>query len=70
MRTLSQTPWDFATRPTVYRIGVPLRDDGRVPLVSIWIGAALTAFKSCSREAAREFGRNCEFFEFHSSPRN
>jgi hypothetical protein len=46
MRTLTDSFWDFATRPTLYRIWVPLHDDGEVPLVSIWIDPALTAFQS------------------------
>ena len=52
MRTLTDTFWDFATRPTLYRIWVPLHGDGGVPLVSIWIDPALAAFKSCAREAS------------------
>jgi hypothetical protein len=52
MRTVTCTSWDFAIRPTLYRIWVPLRDDGAVPLVSIWIDPTLAAFKPCAREAS------------------
>jgi hypothetical protein len=51
VRTLPDTFWDFATRPTLYRIWVPLQDDGGVHLVSIWIYSALTAFQSSARVA-------------------
>ena len=51
MRTLPDTFWDFATRPTLYQIWVPLQDDGGVHLVSIWIDPALTAFQSSGRVA-------------------
>jgi hypothetical protein len=46
MRTFTDTSWDFATRPSLYRVWVPLHDDGKAPLVSIWIDPALTAFIS------------------------
>jgi hypothetical protein len=46
IRTLTDTFRDSATRPTLYRIWVPLHDGGEVPLVSIWIDPALTAFQS------------------------
>ena len=46
MRTLTEISWDIAKRPILYRIWVPLHDDGEVPLVSIWIDPALTAFQS------------------------
>jgi hypothetical protein len=49
MRTLTDTFRDFATRPTLYRIWIPLHNDGRAPLVSIWIDSALTGFQSCAR---------------------
>jgi hypothetical protein len=51
MHTLIDTSWDFASRPTLYQVWVPLHDDGRVPLVSIWIDPALTAFQSSARLA-------------------
>ena len=49
MRTLTETSSDLAKRPTLYRIWVPLHDDEEVPLASIWIDPALTAFESCAR---------------------
>jgi|HubBroStandDraft_2_1064218.scaffolds.fasta_scaffold195191_2 hypothetical protein len=52
MRTLADTFWSFATRTTLYRIWAPLHDDGGVPLFSIWIDPALTAFQACARMAA------------------
>jgi hypothetical protein len=36
---------NFTVRPGLYRVWVPLRDDGRVPLVSIWIDSTMTAFE-------------------------
>jgi hypothetical protein len=44
MRTATDTSWDFATRPSLYQVWVPLHDDGKAPLVSIWIDPALTKF--------------------------
>jgi hypothetical protein len=35
----------FINRTGLYRVWVPLRDDGKGPLVSIWIDPALTAFE-------------------------
>jgi hypothetical protein len=32
-------------RSGLYRVWVPLRDDGRVPLVSIWIDSTMAAFE-------------------------
>lgn len=34
----------------LYRVWVPLRDDGKGPLISIWIDPAMTAFKPDARE--------------------
>ena len=44
MRTLTDSSWDFAARPSLYRAWVPLHDDWKARLVSIWIDPALTAF--------------------------
>lgn len=40
----------FANRAGLYRIWVPLHDDGKAPLVSIWIDPKMTAFKSQAQE--------------------
>jgi hypothetical protein len=50
MRTITDTSWDFATRSSLYHVWVPLHDDGKAPLVSIWIDPALTAFRSLRQE--------------------
>ena len=33
------------TRTGLYRVWVPLHDDGRAPLISIWIDPTMTAFE-------------------------
>lgn len=33
------------TRTGLYRVWVPLHDDGRAPLISIWINPTMTAFE-------------------------
>jgi hypothetical protein len=35
----------FTARSGLYRVWVPLHDDGRPPLISIWIDPAMTAFE-------------------------
>ena len=40
----------FINRASLYRVWVPLRDDGRGPLISIWIDPAMTAFEPDARE--------------------
>ena len=40
----------FINRTGLYRVWVPLRDDGKGPLISIWIDPAVTAFESDARE--------------------
>lgn len=35
----------LTARRALYRVWVPLRDDGRVPLVSIWIDSTMTTFE-------------------------
>jgi hypothetical protein len=49
MRTLTDTFSGFATHPTLYRIWIPLHNNGRAPLVSIWIDPALRGSQSCAR---------------------
>jgi hypothetical protein len=52
----------LTTRSSLYRVWVPLHDDGKVPLVSIWIDPALHAFKSCAQEAACGFDPHADSF--------
>jgi len=35
----------FTTRPGLYRVWVPLHNDGKVPLISIWIDPTIAALK-------------------------
>ena len=35
----------FTARPRLYRVWVPLHDDGKAPLISIWIDPSLRAFE-------------------------
>lgn len=41
----------FAACPGLYRVWVPLRDDGSTPLVSIWIDSTMTAFETRPHQA-------------------
>ena len=34
-----------AARPGLHRVWMPLHDDGRAPLISIWIDPTMTAFE-------------------------
>jgi hypothetical protein len=45
MRNLTNNCRNIATRPSLYCVWVPLHDDGRAPLVAIWIDPAMTAFE-------------------------
>jgi hypothetical protein len=40
----------FINRTGLYRVWVPLRDDGKGPLISIWIDPAMTAFEPDAQE--------------------
>lgn len=40
----------FINRTGLYRVWVPLRDDGKGPLIAIWIDPAVTAFEPEARE--------------------
>jgi hypothetical protein len=40
----------FINHTGLYRVWVPLRDDGKGPLISIWIDPATTAFELDARE--------------------
>jgi hypothetical protein len=41
---------NFATFSGLYRVWVPLRDDGKSTLISIWIDPSLQAFESRAEE--------------------
>jgi hypothetical protein len=41
---------NFTGRPGLYRVWVPLRDDGKAPLISIWIDPRMTAFEKQSHD--------------------
>jgi hypothetical protein len=45
---------NFTTRPGLYRVWVPLRDDGKAPLISIWIDPMMTAFEPGPRHECGE----------------
>jgi hypothetical protein len=47
----------FAAYSGLYRVWVPLRDDGKSPLISIWIDPSLCAFESCSEEKGTNVAR-------------
>ena len=36
---------NFTTRTGLYRVWVPLNDDGRAPLISIWIDPTMSGFR-------------------------
>lgn len=40
----------FTNRTGLYRVWVSLHDDGKAPLVSIWIDSKMTAFEAQTRE--------------------
>jgi hypothetical protein len=37
-------------RRGLYRVWVPLHDDGKAPLISIWIDPAMTGIERCHRD--------------------
>jgi hypothetical protein len=41
-------------RRGLYRVWVPLHDDGKAPLISIWIDPAMTAIERCHRDESGE----------------
>jgi hypothetical protein len=47
---------DFTARSSLYRVWVPLRDDGKAPLISIWIDPCLRAFDPCAEWETLEHG--------------
>lgn len=40
----------FSNRTGLYRVWVPLHDDGQAPLISIWIDSTMTAFERQAHE--------------------
>ena len=40
---------NFMTREGLYRVWVPMRDDGKAPLISIWIDPTMAAFERQQR---------------------
>jgi hypothetical protein len=50
MKNLKGNFAGFINRTGLYRVWVPLRDDGNGPLISIWIDPAVTAFEPDDRE--------------------
>jgi hypothetical protein len=53
------TNWqDFTTRSNLCRVWVPLHNDGKAPLISIWIDPSLCAFESCWEETGTNVARN------------
>jgi hypothetical protein len=42
----------FTSRSGLYCVWVPLRDDGKAPLVSIWIDSSMTAFEPRPQQEA------------------
>jgi hypothetical protein len=47
----------FTARPGLYRVWVPLHNDGKAPLISIWIDPTMTAFeRQQSHEGIRPSG--------------
>jgi len=41
-------------RRGLYRVWVPLHDDGKAPLISIWIDPTMTAIELCHRDESGE----------------
>ena len=41
-------------RRGLYRVWVPLHDDGKAPLISIWIDSTMTAIERCQRDESGE----------------
>jgi hypothetical protein len=41
-------------RRGLYRVWIPLHDDGKAPLISIWIDPTTTAIERCHRDESGE----------------
>jgi hypothetical protein len=57
---------NFTGRPGLYRVWVPLRDDGESPLISIWVDPTFRAFEPCVEEKILhldERARSCRSIE-------
>jgi hypothetical protein len=48
---------NFMARPSLYRVWVPLHDDGKAPLISIWIDPIMTAFEPEPHRESIEISR-------------
>ncbi|MGA7624170.1 MAG: hypothetical protein WB630_14795 [Candidatus Acidiferrales bacterium] len=46
MTTLDGNLKNFINNTGIYRVWVPLQNDGKPPLISIWMNPKMTAFKS------------------------
>jgi hypothetical protein len=51
MANFTKKSQNFMTREGLYRVWVPLRDDGKAPLISIWIDPTMAAFERQQRHA-------------------
>jgi hypothetical protein len=49
MTNFTKKSENFMTREGLYRIWVPMRDDGKAPLISIWIDPTMAAFERQQR---------------------
>jgi hypothetical protein len=58
---------DFTTRSSLYRVWVPLRDDGKSPLISIWIDSCLRAFDPCGEGETLEHGMGTNSVRVHGA---
>jgi len=48
---------DFTTHSGLYRVWVPLHNDGTPPLISIWIDPSIRAFEFCCDESGTNAAR-------------
>ena len=46
MANFKRTFGDFTSHSSLYRVWVPLHDDGKGPLISIWIDPTMTGFET------------------------
>jgi hypothetical protein len=67
MRNFTNNSQNFTRRLGLYRVWVSLRDDGRAPLISIWIDRDLAGFKSYNKGTASERGTTPSFFLAHEA---
>jgi hypothetical protein len=60
MTNFTSNAQNFTARPGLYRVWVPLRDDGRAPLISIWIDPRMTAFEPQPHQESIELSETSE----------